>query len=286
VAESVPGLTALDRDEIVRDWRARAPAWARWAAHIEKLAEKFNEPLLDAADLEPGQRVLDLACGAGEPALSAARRVAPDGLVTATDLLPEMLVACRERAGAAGIANIDFRVADMAALPFNDRSFERVICRFGIMFVPDPVAAMLEARRVLVAQGKSAWMVWGPLDDNTLQSVLQHEARAALSLPADPDLPQFRFARSGLIANVLNAAGFTDVTEQELRFKPAPKHGSRFWQANLEMSFARDLADLPAARRQALDDRLEAAFDRFRVGDHYLLRAHLRIATGRAPARK
>ena len=273
-------LPPLDKGDVARSWKIRSGPWNRWAGYMERMAERFNQPLLDAAQVAEGHDVLDLASGVGEPALSAARRVGAEGSVTATDLVSEMLDGTRRRAGEAGLANMKFETADMEALPFTDASFDRVTCRFGIMFSSDPVRAAREVHRVLKPGGRCAWMVWGPMADTTLFDVIQRTVRAALDLPADPDLPQFRFGPAGLLADVLGRAGFVDVAEEELWFHPKPAKGERFWEANLEMSFAADLADLSDHRRAAVDRAVVAGFDDHLDGDAYALSAHVRIGTG------
>ena len=279
----VVDLPPLDKAEVARNWAGRAPAWNRWAEQIEKLAERFNRPLIEAARIAPGMTVLDLASGTGEPALSIARLVGPDGRVVATDLVDDMLAGTRRRAAAAGLANLDCRIADMEALGFADASFDRVTCRFGIMFVPDPVQATAEARRVLKPGALSAWMVWGPMPDTTLFEVIQREVRAELGLASDPDLPQFRYARAGLLAEVMRAGGLAEVAETELRFTASPPAGSRFWEANVEMSFGEQLAGLTDAQRSRLDARVERAFDAYLDGDRYRIEVHVRIGTGVRP---
>ena len=270
----------IDKDEVRRTWTARAPAWNRWAKHIERMAERFNRPLIEAAGIAPGMRVLDLASGTGEPALGIARAVGPEGEVVATDLLDAMLEGVRRRAAEAGLDNLRAKVADMESLAYPDASFDRVTCRFGIMFVPEPVRALGEARRVLKPGGRTAWMVWGPMADTTMFAVIQREVRDFLGLEPDPDLPQFRYARTGLLGSLLEEAGFAEVEERELRFDAAPPAGSRFWEANVEMSFAEELQALAPERRAALDEQVARAFDTYLDGDRYRIEAHVRIATG------
>src|SRR5690606_2241998 len=105
-------------------------------------AEPLNRPLIEAAQVRSGARVLDLASGAGEPAIPIARAVGPSGEVVATDLVPEMLKGARRRAAEEGLANIRFEQADMEALPFADESFDAVTCRIGLMYAPDPLRAL------------------------------------------------------------------------------------------------------------------------------------------------
>ncbi len=264
-------------------WTVKSEAWNRWADHLAELAARLNEPLIAAAEIAPGQEVLDLASGIGEPALTTARRVAPGGRVTATDLVPEMLAGAKRRAAEAGIDNMRFEIADMEALPFDDAAFDRVMCRFGIMFCPRADRALAEARRVLRPGGRAAFMVWGPREDNTLFDVVQRVAPDFV--PAPPfagELTPFRFGVAGSLADAMRAAGFAEVEEQELRFAPTPPAGGPFWRQNLEMSFGRLLDQLSDDERAALDAALERAFEPYRDGDVYRLEAHTRIGVGKA----
>ncbi|NIQ57260.1 MAG: methyltransferase domain-containing protein, partial [Gemmatimonadetes bacterium] len=130
--EETPGQKDPEKGRIRTDWQAKGPSWDRWADVVGETADRLNDPLVDAAGVARGETVLDLASGTGEPALNVARRVGADGLVVATDLAEEMLAGARRRAAAAGLAHLGFAVADMEALPFPGRRFDRVTCRFGI----------------------------------------------------------------------------------------------------------------------------------------------------------
>ena len=269
---------------VAATWAAKSGAWTRWADYMAELAVYFNTPLLDAAAIASGQRVLDLASGVGEPSLDIARRVAPDGSVTATDLVPEMLATARQRATDAGLANIDFKIADMEALPFADAAFDRVTCRFGLMFSPRVVAALGQALRVLKPGGRAGFLVWGPIEDNTMFAVVQSVIPAFVEKPPfNAHLTPFRFAAEGDLAAAMTAAGFTDVVESERRFEPQPPAGVQFWRQNLEMSLGTICDGLAADRRAALDAAIERAFEPYRDVDGYRLAAQIRIGTGVAP---
>ncbi len=264
-----------------KDWTARSAAWDRWSDTIAQLAQRMNAPLLEAADLAPGQAVLDLASGIGEPALDIARRVGETGVVTATDMVPEMLAGARRRAAEAKLANMRFEIVDMEALPFADAAFDRILCRFGIMFSPRVDVALGEARRVLVPGGRAAYMVWGPRADNTVFEVVQTVGAGFVAPPAPAGaLTQFHFGEAGSLGALMRAAGFAEVEERELRFAPTPPAGSRFWAPNVEMSFGATLEALSPARRAALDAAIEDAFEAYLDGDVYRITAHARVATG------
>jgi SAM-dependent methyltransferase len=260
-------------------WTASAEAWDRWADPMADLADKLNQPLLDAAGIAAGERVLDLASGAGEPALSAARRVGGAGLVVGSDLVPGMLTGARRRALGAGVDAPCFAAADMTALPFGDGRFDRVTCRFGIMFVPDLAGALAEVRRVLRGGGHAAFMVWGPRAGNALFAEIG--AAVADRLGEDGGLdPLFRFAEPGLLATALQAAGFAAVEERDLTPVRKAPADQPFWRSALEMSFGHRLGGLDASGRAALEADIAARF-RARAADGVVpVPAHVRIVTG------
>jgi ubiquinone/menaquinone biosynthesis C-methylase UbiE len=260
-------------------WQDRGAYWDRNADAIAEMSDRLNQPLLDTIGVAAGQTVLDLASGAGEPALSIARRVGPAGRVTATDLAPAMLAGAERRAKAAGLGNVEFRIADMEAMPFADAAFDRVSCRFGIMFTTVPERALAETRRVLRPHGRAGFLVWGPRDDISQFQVFAAAAAKVFGPDAGLDLDwPFRFGRAGSLARLMTAVGFAGAEEHELRFEPRIPIGVPFWRPQVEMTFGPLLARADAARRAALEAALAEGFAAFRSGDHYQLRVHARIA--------
>lgn len=267
------------------DWTGRAGAWDRWADDLAEVAERFNAPLLEAAGVGAGQEVLDLASGAGEPALEIARRVGPGGRVVATDMVEEMLAGARRRAAAEGLDNLEFEIADMEDLPFAEASFDRVTCRFGIMFCPQPEVALAEARRVLRPGGRAAYLIWGPMEDTTMFSVLWSAVEETVGSAAESfTYPPFRLGEPGTLARLMTAAGFTAVEESELRFDAEIPAERPFWRAQLEMAFAPRLKELNPAQRQALDAAVVRGFEAHRAGEAIRLKAHVRLTHGDKPA--
>ena len=203
-----------DPKELVRqDWLSAAPAWKKWYSQLAFQSREATELVVKAAAISPGMHVLDLASGSGEPALSVATAVGPQGRVTATDLLREMLHIAEENASARNIKNIDFRAADAEQLPFPRHMFDRVTCRFGIMFIPNIQKALSEMRRVLKPGGLVSFVTWGSMEENPLFSTMLRPFLKYVDVPPPPpDSPHvFRFADENKLASTISAAGFQDV---------------------------------------------------------------------------
>lgn len=145
--------------------RVQRYGWDRAAGDYEDAWSRQLEPAqalsLEIAALQPGERVLDVACGTGLVSLPAARAVSPSGTVVGTDISAVMVEMASTRAGAAGLGNARFERADAEALGLEDGSFDVVFCALGLMYVPDPIRAMEEMFRVLRPGGRVIVAVWG-----------------------------------------------------------------------------------------------------------------------------
>lgn len=125
---------------------------------VPALFRQWVEPVLEAAAVGPGDRMLDVACGTGVVARAAAERVAPDGTVTGVDLNPAMLAVARRVA-----PEIEWRQGDAAALPFGDDAFDVVTCQSAIFFFPDPTGALSQMGRVTRPDGRVAVQAFSSL---------------------------------------------------------------------------------------------------------------------------
>jgi ubiquinone/menaquinone biosynthesis C-methylase UbiE len=124
--------------------------------------ERYGRRTVERLRLARGARVLDVCCGSGASAIPAAEIVGPSGSVIGVDLAENLLELGRTKAKRRGLENIEFRSGDMTRLPFEKESFDVVVCVFGIFFVPDMQAALLELKRVLRTGGTLAITTWGP----------------------------------------------------------------------------------------------------------------------------
>lgn len=202
------------KEEVRRNWAERAAVWRTMTGAQGGMWQAATDLMIDALNIHPGMQVLDVASGPGEPALSIAAAIAPDGQVIATDLTPEMLVSAEENARARGVTNIVFRQAEAEALPFPNGAFDAVTCRFGAMLFPDVRRALGEMRRVLAPEGRVVCLIWGPPERNAQMRPLAVVRRyVELPAPAPGEPHRFRFSAPGELAGHLHAAGFRQVEE-------------------------------------------------------------------------
>src|ERR1700730_3356068 len=125
------------------DWgnQYRLVASEKWKAKSAAMGQAVTDALVEYAQPKPGMRVLDLASGTGEPAISLAMSVGPKGHVTAVDLSADLLQIAKGRAQARGLENLTLQQGDAHSLPFPDNSFDVATSRFGVMFFSDPIGA-------------------------------------------------------------------------------------------------------------------------------------------------
>ena len=156
--------------------------------------------------------MLDVACGPGFPALTAAEAVRPEGSIVAVDLAPDMIRVVRARASARGLTNVTAAVMDAEHLDFGAATFDAVMNAYGLMFSLNPAAVVDEMRRVSKPGGRVAVVVWDELEASAFFSVLLPIARQVLGLPApDPALPgPFSLAPAERLRAVLLEGGLTE----------------------------------------------------------------------------
>ncbi len=267
------------------DWatHARMNAAKRWERPSAEMGRGATDAIVDFAQPRPGMRVLDVASGTGAPALQLARRVLPNGHVTATDQSPEPLKIAAERAQERALTNIEFKVADVHELPFDDATFHLATSRLAVMFFSDLPRALGEMRRVLKPGGRVALLAWGPIEQPYFTStgaiIMRH---TGLTLP--PTAQQiFRFGKQGTLSDALRSVGFRDVVE-ELRTVPWP------WTSTVEdlweyfqaatVPFRPLLDQIPPDQLQPITRDVCAAFQRFWDGEKVNMTADFILAGG------
>src|SRR6266567_1375585 len=212
--EAMPSQSQTD--EVLREWRESAFYWQKHLGTIRAMFQPVTETLIKEADLIEGETVLDVAGGSGEPSLTIAETVGATGSVTYTDAVAEMVTAAESEAQRRGLTNVTFRQCAADALPFENNSFDAVVCRLGIMFFPDPLAGLREMLRVTKREGMLSLAVWGKSDLNPFSYLITDVVARHFepAEPADPNAPgAFRFAEPSSLARILAEAGAVDVRE-------------------------------------------------------------------------
>lgn len=173
-----------------------------------------QDRLLDSAALEPGERVLDVACGTGLVTFPAAEAVEPGGAVVATDLSDGMIERARQIADARGTHNVTFARMDAEALALPDGAFDVVLCALGLMYVPDPTRALREMHRVLAPGGRAVAAVWGARRNCGWADVFPIVNRRVQS---DVCPLFFRLGTGAALEATFREAGFASITSDRFR---------------------------------------------------------------------
>lgn len=197
------------------DWSQVAPAWDMHRRHIHKINEPVGEQLLQALDLRPGARVLEVAAGTGELAVRMAELVGADGQVVASDCAAGMVELIQRTLEQHGTVSVDVRQVDACDTGLPDASMDAVVCQMGLMFVADPTAALREWLRVLTPGGVLAVAVWGGPQHNPW---LAHVGMSAMMLGVfaggPPTAPGgvFSLGEPETLQRLVTDAGFVDVS--------------------------------------------------------------------------
>ncbi|HKR13869.1 MAG TPA: class I SAM-dependent methyltransferase [Pyrinomonadaceae bacterium] len=267
------------------EWGETAKYWTRHRHTIRAMFAPLTRALIEQAGIVQGQSVLDVAGGAGEPSLTIAETVGPEGSVMCTDPIAEMIAAAEADARDRGLTNVQFRQCAADALPFADDAFDVVVSRLGAMFFPDPLAALKEMLRVTKPGGRVALVVWHKSEVNPFCYIITDVvSRHVASQPADPDAPNaFRFAEEGKLAGILKNAGATNIVERVARFDlAAPISAEEFWSLRSETSdtLRTKLHSFSAEQRRQVGDEVKDAVQEFFSDGHMNFPTQMLILTG------
>jgi ubiquinone/menaquinone biosynthesis C-methylase UbiE len=203
-------------------WQAAAEAWHRWGPFLGDWLGEATETMFDLARIGPGSRVLDIAAGAGEQSISAARRVGESGYVLATDIAPALLDRAAADARAAGLSNLETRELDGEALDtLPAGSFDAAISRVGLIYFPDQQRALAGMCRALRPGGRVAAIVYSTPERNAFFSIpvkiIRERAKLPAPLPGQPG--PFSLGAEGVLEAAFAKAGLRDI---EVRKVPSP----------------------------------------------------------------
>jgi SAM-dependent methyltransferase len=196
-------------------WSSQARHFYARSELIERQWGPLSGGLLELARVTAGDRVLDLACGVGDPALAAAARVGPTGRVIATDLAPDMVAFAAQRAAAAGLPNVEAHEMDAEEIDLPDASVDAVLCRLGLMFLPDLDRAFAGVYRVLVPGGRFAAAIpWRPQEQlmPRLVDAMLNAVGLPQQAPPEPGRPGiFSLSDASYVCAALERAGLAEI---------------------------------------------------------------------------
>lgn len=274
-SEGGPGSPGREADErriqMLDGWEQAAPGWGRMADRVRDWGMPVSAWLVEHLDLQRGERVLELAAGPGDTGFMAAELVQPGGVLISSDASAGMLAVARERAAAAGVRGVEFAQLQLEWIDLPTASVDAVLCRWGVMLLVDPAAALSEIRRVLRPGGRCALAVWDLAERNPW-ATLPGRALVELGLapPPDPAGPgMFALAAGGRLATLLEGAGFVEVELDGVDLERRYDGVEAYLEECHECStiFARAWSALDAAQRAALQDRVAALCEPYQRAD-------------------
>jgi enediyne biosynthesis protein CalE5 len=201
-----------------QEWDTVAAGWRTWWPTFERSLQVLSDHLIALAHIEAGQRVLDIATGIGEPAVTAARRVGSSGQVVAIDQSPDMLAIARERIAALGLQNIHVLELDAEQLDLLEGTFDAALCRWGFMYLPQLVSALQGVRQRLLPSGRVAAAVWPAPSRVPMLSLPREVISQYIEVPSPPPgMPGiFSLSDVGRLEQAFTQAGWSSVSSESL----------------------------------------------------------------------
>jgi ubiquinone/menaquinone biosynthesis C-methylase UbiE len=259
------------KSSVRREWTAAAAGWQKWLQTLEAedAGPAVTRVLLEQADLQRGDVVLDVGSGYGEPALSAATAVGPDGHVTCLDISGDMLAFAETRARAAGLANVSFVEADIEALELPPASLDAVLSRAALMFASNPLETLRRLHTALRPGGRLAVAVWATPDKVAFATpvAVMIEMLGLEPPAAGPGI--FALGADGALENLVRNAGFTDVVAGTALavYETTSAEACTQWIRDIAPPITELIADQPTSVQQDVWDRVTQAWNPFQGPD-------------------
>ena len=267
-------MTEPDTEQMKQWSDALSAAWERNRQRLFESQRQVSEWLVDHVDPQPGQTILELAAGPGETGFLAAERVQPGGKLISTDLGQGMVDAAQRGVDERGLTNVECRVMDAQDIDLADASVDGVLCRFGLMLMPEPERALAGARRVLRPHGRIAYAVWGPPDRNPwmmlLAMAIMEKGHAPPGNPFEAGGP-FSLHDPERNRELVRAAGFPEPEIQEFTGVMGFSDFDDYWNLLSEVSgpLALFIASLPDEGVHGIRAALEPMLEPFRTDQGY-----------------
>jgi len=198
------------KEELRHGYDNAAPGWQKWWKTIETATQEVSKRLVELAEIKPGSKVLDIATGMGEPALTAAKQVGNTGHILAIDISPQMLSFAKERAISLGLQEVvEFKEGDAETIDLPSSTFDAALCRWGLMFLPNPKAGLSNIYGSLVKGAHFAAAVWATPEKVPFISVPMNILLKETNSPPPPRTPgPFSMSDENNLKNVFQESGF------------------------------------------------------------------------------
>jgi ubiquinone/menaquinone biosynthesis C-methylase UbiE len=266
-----------DEQSLVRYDQSRAAGWMKWFHITEASAQPISQRMVELAGIGPGSRVLDLATGLGEPALTAAAAAAPNGHVLATDLSEDMIGFAANRADELALTNVEFRIMDANEPDVAQASFDAVLSRWGLMFLAQLHTTLAGVHRCLKPGGRFVAVVWGSPDGAPTNSLAERVLRKSLDLPPPQEGPltPFSLQDSADLLQRTREAGFEQVCGEQMDVLIEFKSTAEFaaYRRDRAGSMHKHLAHLSPVEQDAAWNEVAEAAERF-VDSDGVVRMH------------
>ena len=266
-------------------WDSAAQAWHRWGPLLNRWLGPATDKMFDMADIKSGAKVLDVAAGAGEQSIVAAKRVGKTGRVLATDISSKILEFAKESAKQAGLANLSTKVFDGEQLDeLSGHGFDAVISRVGLIYFPDQQKALVGMRNSLREGGKIGVMVYSEADKNaffsTPVSIIRRRAKLPAPLPGHPG--PFSLGKVAVLRKALVDAGFKNVSVEVINAPVRLSSALDCLQFEQESFGAlhQMLAGLTSAEQDEAWDEIEQALTKFESNGSFVGPCEMLIACG------
>jgi SAM-dependent methyltransferase len=254
-----------------KEWTTAASGWQKWFETTEapNAGPALTAALLQQVALRPGDKVLDVGAGYGEPGLTAAAAVGPTGTVTCLDISGDMLAFAETRAREAGIGNVTFVEADIEDHTLDPGSYDVVVSRAALMYATDPLRTLRQLHRALQADGRLAVSVWATPDKVAFAVPVGVMLDMAVIDPPGSGPGPFALGADGMLEELVRAAGFVDVAvgTTVVVYETASPEMCTQWVRDVAPPITELIAQHPAAVQEQVWQRVTEAWAPFENDD-------------------
>jgi len=262
-------------------WNNRSVGWKQDITNAKPNQDPFIRRLIECANIKQGMNVLDVASGAGDPAITIAKNYTR-GNVTACDLTYDMLGIAMERAKRLFIENLTFTVGNMSALPFPNNTFDAFTCRNGLMFSDTKVKSAEEALRVLKPGGKAAWLVWGNIESNPTFDAVRRGLESHFDEVFPYRMIRHNLSEPGQLKKILKESGFSIFEEIELKWERQITPNDGYFQRAVARTIPDKLTTLSQSDIKIILENIKSECVKYLRGDIYVIPISMRLGIGTA----